>query len=657
MHGLFTLDAQGNVVGSALAGALPEGVALRSGPDGKAQTAFVLNSTDSTVSVVDVSNPASPVTQVAAYGVGDDPTPPEVKLGRIAFSTGRAATNGTFACASCHPNGNIDQLLWTINTVTPPGVEDEAGNVAEPRASMPIRGLRDTLPLHWEGVLADPVDGVNPFAVFDTAPDCNLATDGEIGCVRHLVDAALAGPMCQHNGPAGCVPGPGQTGPGGLNRKGNLTEAERDAMAAFQVAVSYPPSPTRRPTDKLSDAANGGVSDFFTDNDGEGIRGGVGQVVNFAPATCADNPMGCHSLPLTVSTNSSVVGGFDAPSARGMWDRWINFSNGISTTQDVLAAMQQCADGTEPATKTFRLAIPNDPNGGTFPVEIKGDPCNLRSPQLTRILSSLTFASLPFPSHAQVYDPAVGMTERGSFLSSFEILFSLVYGIRGDRIWEYQTEISVGLPGLTGRQLELTAANAEDAATGETLAQIEDAARLGKVTGVVRGKKILEARYDRDAGRWAYPSGISLSSLELRELVQEFGDVATVTAELPDNVSIGGPDRQPLLDIDPDTRAAETRNSTPPGLPRPQELASATFRLGAEYVDPTAKILVNGASCPTCSLVPVTAPTTGKSAIDLTLEPGLTAGVHVLQVLNPNGWASNEMPICVTNGVDVCIYE
>jgi hypothetical protein len=55
--------------------------------------------------------------------------------------------------------------------------------------------------------------------------------------------------------------------------------------------------------------------------------------------------------------------------------------------------------------------------------------------------------------------------------------------------------------------------------------------------------------------------------------------------------------------------------------------------------------------------VPATAPTTGKHAIDLTLRPGLPAGVHVLQVLNPNGWASNEMPICVTNGVDRCVYQ
>ncbi len=652
MHGLFVLDANGNAVGSALAGALPEGVALRSGPSGSAQTAFVLNGADSTVSVVDLSNPATPVTQVAGYVVGEDPTPPQIRLGRIAFSSGRAATNGTFACASCHPHGNIDQLLWTINTVTgPDDGPDATGNLAEPRASMPIRGLRDTLPLHWEGVLSDPIPGVNRFAVFDEAPDCDLATDGEIGCVRHLVDAALSGPMCQHNGPQGCVPGPGQTGPGGANLPGNLTEAERDAMAAFQVAVSFPPSPTRRPNDRLSDAANGGVSDFFTDEDGQGIRGDVGQAVNFAPATCADNAMGCHALPLTVSTNSNIVGGFDAPSARGMWDRWINFSNGITTAQEVLVQMQDCADGIVSPDKSFVLG--SGPQA--FNVTIKGDPCNLESPQLGAFLG-FQFAQLPFPSGAQIYDPAVGMTERGSFLSSFETIFSLVYGVRGDRIWEYQTEMSVGLPGLTGRQLELNAANATDAAVGAALAEIQEAGRLGKVTAVARGAKLREVRLLRASNRWTWPSGISMSTAELRDVVKKLGDVVTVTAELPDNISIGGPDRQPLLDVDPDLRALEV-TSDAPSVPKPPQNQVATIRLGAQYVDTAATVLVNGSPCPGCTFSPGVAPETGKGVIDLTLSPGLSAGVHVVQVLNPNGWASNEMPVCATNGVDVCTYE
>jgi len=652
LHGLFTLDAAGNVLGSALTGALPEGVALRSGPAGAAQTAFVLNSADSTVSVVDVSDPTAPQTRVAAFVVGDDPTPDLVRRGRIAFSTARGSTNHTFACASCHPHGNIDQLLWTINAVQGPDDGPNAvGEFAEPRNSMPIRGLRDTLPLHWEGTLADPVSGVNPLAVFDSAPDCDLEADGEVGCVAHLVDAALSGPMCQHNGPQGCVPGPGQLGPDGSARKGALTDSERHAMAAFQLAVAFPPAPSRRPDDRLSDAANLGVQDFFTDEDGLGIRGGVGETVNFAPATCADNPMGCHSLPLTVSTNSSVVGGFDAPSARGMWDRWTQFSNGISTSEEVLRAMQDCADGIEPPAKTVQVVV--DANT-TLPVDVFGDPCNLRSPLLTAFLG-FEFAELPFPSGAEVYDPAVGMTERGSFLSSFEVLFALVYGVRGENIWEFQVEMSTGLPGLTGRQLQLDPENLRDGAVGAALAQIEDADRQGKVEAVARGAVMGEFRFDGPASVWQAPSGYRVTSLELRQLTATVGDVVTVTAELPAGMSIGGPDRQPLLDIDPDLRVLEA-NSDAPSLPRPPELQVATFRLGAWYVDPAASVLVNGQTCEGCSFVPSVAGT-GDPTIDLTLAPGLPAGVHVLQVLNPDGWASNEMPICVTNGVDVCLGD
>ena len=122
----------------------------------------------------------------------------------------------------------------------------------------------------------------------------------------------------------------------------------------------------------------------------------------------------------------------------------------------------------------------------------------------------------------------------------------------------------------------------------------------------------------------------------------------TITADLPENISIGGSDRQPLLDVDPDLRALEVTGDAP-GLPRPFENEAATFRVGAEYVDPAATVLIDGEACEGCSLTPAVAPSTGKNAVDMTIDPGLAKGVHVVQVLNPNGWSSNEMPICVTN--------
>jgi len=505
---------------------------------------------------------------------------------------------------------------------------------------MPIRGLRDTLPLHWEGTLSDPIASVNPEAeAFDTAPDCDIAAVGEVGCVRHLVDAALSGQNCDQ-GAGGCQPGEGQTGPGGSNLPGPLTNAERDAMAAFMLAVAFPPAPNRRPDDVLSPLAQRGVADFFTNEDDEGINDGIGQVVGFAPTTCADNPMGCHSLPLTASTNSDIVGGFDAPSARGMWDRFTLFSNGVFSSQEVLQGAQDCADGIEPPTKQVQISP-------GFIVDVSGDPCNIQSPDLTSVFG-FSFADLPFPSGETIWDPALGMTERGSFIATFEGIFALVYGVRGDGIWQYQMEIGTGLPGLTGRQVSI---EPDDAHTPDTVAWmdlIEAYARQGRITAVATGATIGELRYDPTTQGWAKSSGWQRSGAQLRDLATTVGEVITVTADLPANVTIGGPDRQPLLDVDPDVRVTEVTGDQP-GLPRPFENEVSTFRMGAEYVDPAASVLVNGELCEACSLAPAVAPTTGKNAIDMTIDPGLPRGVHVVQVLNPSGWASNEMPICVTN--------
>lgn len=641
LPGLFTLDRDGNVLGSAVVGALPEGVVLRSDAAGKAQVAYVLNTADSSVSVVDVSTPGSPQAVGGAIPVGHDPTPAQIRLGRIAFSSARGSTSRTFACISCHPNGNIDQLQWVINTVGgPDDGPNEKGETAEPRTTMPIRGLRDTLPLHWEGTLADPIAGVNPEAEpFDTAPDCDLAVDGEVGCVRHLVNAALAGQNCQQNVPGGCQPEEGQTGPGGSNLPGSLTDAERDAMAAFQLAVAYPPSPARRPTDTLSPLARAGVSDFFTNEDGEGINDGIGQALGFAPTTCADNPMGCHSLPLTHSTNSSIVGGFDAPGIRGMWDRFTLFSNGMFSSDEVLRGAQACADGVAPPDKLLYV--------GGLEVTISGDPCNIQAPALTQVFG-FSFADLPFPSHEHVYDPAEGLTERGSFVATFEGIFTLVYGVRGNRIWQYQTEVSTGLPGLTGRQVSIDPADPDDPGTVAWMDRIEAYAQEGRITAVATAPVLGEMRYDPALGAWSYPNQWTRSGSELREMARSLDQVVTITADLPANVSIGGADREPLLDVDPDVRALEVTGDQP-GLPRPFANEPATFRLGAQYVDPAAAVLVDGARCADCSFTPAVAPTTGKPAVDLTIDPGLARGVHVVQVLNPSGWASNEMPICVTN--------
>ncbi|MCS5630546.1 MAG: hypothetical protein NZ744_06930, partial [Pirellulaceae bacterium] len=112
---IFTLSAAtGEILGRVHVGAVPRGIALQSDSDGQASQAWVLNAVANTVSLIDVSNPAKlNVIQTIAL---HDPTDSEVKRGRIAFNTAAASTTGTYSCASCHPDGHTDQLLWVLNT-------------------------------------------------------------------------------------------------------------------------------------------------------------------------------------------------------------------------------------------------------------------------------------------------------------------------------------------------------------------------------------------------------------------------------------------------------------------------------------------------------------------------------------------------------------
>jgi YVTN family beta-propeller protein len=190
---IFSMDAAtGAILDRLDVGAIPRGIALASnGGSGAPEVAYVHNTLDNSVAVVDVSNPSN-LQLVGLIALPGDPTPEEVRLGRIAFNDADGSTTGTFSCASCHPDGHTDQLLWVIGATC-----DFAGcDQEELRSTMPIRGLRDTLPLHWDGVLGDPFGGTNgevqtPLLGGGTQVPANC-TD-EQSCFRHLVDATLGG--------------------------------------------------------------------------------------------------------------------------------------------------------------------------------------------------------------------------------------------------------------------------------------------------------------------------------------------------------------------------------------------------------------------------------------------------------------------------------
>ncbi|NOR20155.1 MAG: hypothetical protein GQ538_08735 [Xanthomonadales bacterium] len=296
---LFTVDAaSGEVLGRISVDAVPRGIALQSNAEGQASQAWVLNAVANTVSLVDVSQPTSMV--LISTITLDDPTHPEVKLGRIAFNNAEASTTGTFSCESCHPDGGTDQLVWVLDT--PPCSFADCTQIP-PRITMPIRGLRDTAPYHWDGIPGDPYGGINTANINGSdLPNCDL--DEPQTCTRFLVDGGLASTMCQ-------------TGACPINEEGKdgaLGADDRDAMAKFLLSVPYPPAQRRSYTNVLSNTAKTGFSLFHIHGDLQGDP---------EPNVCGD----CHRMPFWVSTNTPGTG-MEAPTWRGAYDRWLILPQG-----------------------------------------------------------------------------------------------------------------------------------------------------------------------------------------------------------------------------------------------------------------------------------------------------------------------------------------
>lgn len=296
---LFTLDTDtGAVLGRADVGAIPRGLVLESDANGAASVAWLLNAIENSVSRVDVSDPANP--QETARIPLDDPTPPDVRRGEIRFNDASASTTGTFACASCHPDGHTDQLLWNLGArCLTPGC-----NQTQPRVTMPIRGLRDTLPLHWDGTVGDPYGGINAEVADSGATVPPTCTD-EHSCFRDLVDGAMSSTMCDQ---AACPDDQNE-----LGRPGAFSEADRDALAVFLRAVPYPPARLRRLDDHFSPLAAEGFRNFL-----------IG--VDAAHPGCS-RARACHALPFWAGTNTPGTG-FDAPTFRGIPDRTLLLPNG-----------------------------------------------------------------------------------------------------------------------------------------------------------------------------------------------------------------------------------------------------------------------------------------------------------------------------------------
>ena len=292
---VFTQDAKtGEVLGRVKVGAVPRGIALADSSDGKPEAAWVLNAVGNTVSFVDLSDIKKP--NVIHSIALEDPTDPVVKRGRMMFNTAAASTTGTFSCASCHPDGHTDQLLWVLNTPIVTG-----GNQIMPRSTMPIRGLRDTEPYHWDGIPGDPYGGNNSSSIHKSV-EPNSDVNDPVTSARNLIDGGLANTMMTV----------GHDAKNDQGQPGELSGAERDAMAKFLLSIAYPPAQRRPYNNEVTARAREGFELFH-------VHGDLQPRQN----VCGD----CHRMPFLVSTNTPGTG-MDAPTWRGAYDRWLILPQG-----------------------------------------------------------------------------------------------------------------------------------------------------------------------------------------------------------------------------------------------------------------------------------------------------------------------------------------
>ncbi|MDB4614227.1 ankyrin repeat domain-containing protein [bacterium] len=294
---LFTVDAtSGEVLSRISVGAVPRGIALDQSDDEKLTSAWVYNAVANTVSVVDLSDIATP--KVTGFVPLEDPTDRRVKLGRTWFNSATASTTGTYSCASCHPDGHTDQLLWVLKTPIVSG-----GNQIMPRSTMPIRGLRDTAPFHWDGIPGDPYGGNNSANVRGSV-ERNSDIDKPETSTRHLLDGGLASTMLLQGSKAINDEG----------KSGTFSAVQRDDMAKFLLSVPYPPAQKRAYTNVVSKRATDGFELFH-------IKGHHDEKPK--PNVCGD----CHRMPHLVSTNTPGSG-MDAPTWRGAYDRFLILPQG-----------------------------------------------------------------------------------------------------------------------------------------------------------------------------------------------------------------------------------------------------------------------------------------------------------------------------------------
>lgn len=233
---------------------------------------YTLTRFDNGISIIDTESKIE-----IAHSILFNPEPDSIVAGRpFLYDARLTSSNGEASCGSCHIFGDTDHLAWDLGNpdglvtldpiptilgfAAPANSNGGAGTeefhpMKGPMGTQTMRGLANSGAMHWRGDRSNGEFGID-------------ATDEDLS-FRNFVEAF----------------------PGLVGREEDISDADMQAFADFQLQVFLPPNPNRQLNNSLRAAEQRG-SDFFHSNrlsDGVPLNT-TGPILGRTGFTCN----GCH---------------------------------------------------------------------------------------------------------------------------------------------------------------------------------------------------------------------------------------------------------------------------------------------------------------------------------------------------------------------------
>lgn len=257
--------------------------------------------------------------EIAAASIGTSPMPYSARLGARLFRSAALSSNGTVACASCHPDGHLDGLVWKLN---------ERDGL---RATMSLHEIASTAPYHWDGSKCSLRKIVE-----DTTVDLMGAPEAPSACEIAALTDYIEGLVRPHSP---------------FRRlDGRLGEEAALGLAVFQRSRFKDVDDTPRVcSTRVQDmAAERLILEAVGDPRGRTFRfnGGGGPVANTRVSESC-SVANCHVAPhwesdgfIDGDPSLGRISGFQAVSTTGAWDRMITNHDARTTRAALLEALE-----------------------------------------------------------------------------------------------------------------------------------------------------------------------------------------------------------------------------------------------------------------------------------------------------------------------------